>query len=386
LDRAEIRRRNLVKADEMPYTTLTNQRYDSGDYLQALERCLELSGYGRFAEEKEAARAEGRLLGVGISCYVEYTGINSRVFQGRGMVGIAGYDGAHVAISDDGRVTVWTTLPAIGQGSETSFAQVVADELGVDANRVTIARPDTSVGALSGTGTFASRSAVSGAGAILEAGAELRRRLLEDAAYLLEIDPADLEIESGEVRVAGDPESGVAFGDLVSQSRDSDRYRVSARFDPPALAYPYATHVCLVEVDPETGRVEILRYVIVEDCGTVINPVIVEGQVHGATAQGIGGTLLEQLVYGEDGQLLTASLMDYLVPTASELPPFEVDHLAIPAPDGPTGAKGVGEGGTLAPPGALANAVADALGQEFNALPLHPESVAGAARAVLRAS
>jgi aerobic carbon-monoxide dehydrogenase large subunit len=386
IDRAEIRRRNLVRADEMPYATVTNQRYDSGDYLQALERALELSGYERFPAEQREAWRNGRRLGLGISCYVEYTAINSRVFQGRGMVGIAGYDGAHVSVADDGRVTIWTTLPAIGQGSETTFAQLVADELGVDAERVTIARPDTSVGKLHGTGTFASRSAVSGAGAILEAGAEVRRRLLEDAGAHLEIDPADLEIERGEVRVVGSPAHSVSFGELVAQSQDPDRYRVSAQYDPPALAYPYATHVCVVEVDAGTGHIAILRYVIVEDCGTVINPLIVEGQVHGATAQGIGGALFEELVYGEDGQLLTASLMDYLVPTASELPVFEVDHLAIPSPDSPTGAKGVGEGGTLGPPGALANAVGDALGHEFNELPLRPEPVAAAARAALRAT
>jgi aerobic carbon-monoxide dehydrogenase large subunit len=381
IDRAEIRRRNLVRADDMPYVTVTNQRYDSGDYVQALERALEIAGYEGFAAEQRAARRQGRLLGLGISCYVEYTAINSRVFQGRGMVGIAGFDGAHLAVSDDGRVTVWTTMPAIGQGSETTFAQLVADELGVDADRVTIARSDTSVGTLHGTGTFASRSAVSGAGAVLQAGAEVRRRLLEDAGERLEIDPGDLEIEGGAVQVVGSPSRSLSFGELVAKAGDPDRYRVSAQFDPPALAYPYATHVCVVEVDAGTGRVAILRYVIVEDCGTVINPVIVEGQIHGATAQGIGGALFEELVYGEDGQLLTASLMDYLVPTASELPAFEVDHLAIPAPDSPIGAKGVGEGGTLAPPGALANAVADALGHELNELPLRPELVRSAVRA-----
>jgi aerobic carbon-monoxide dehydrogenase large subunit len=384
IDRAEIRRRNLVRASDMPYATVTHQRYDSGDYPQALERALELADYPRFATEQQAARREGRLLGLGISCYVEYTAINSRVFQGRGMVGIAGYDGAHVTVSDDGRVTVWTTLPPIGQGTDTTFAQLVADELGVDADRVTIARPDTSVGKLRGTGTFTSRSAVSGAGAILQAGAEVRRRLLADAGERLEIDPADLVVAGGEIRVAGSPTHAVSFGELVAQSHDPDRYRVSAQFDP-TVAYPYATHLCVVEVDAGTGCIAILRYVIVEDCGTVINPLIVTGQIHGATAQGIGGALFEELVYDEDGQLVTASLMDYLVPTASELPAFEVDHLAIAAPDSPIGAKGVGEGGTLAPPGALANAVTDALGREFNELPLRPEQVRAAARAALGA-
>jgi aerobic carbon-monoxide dehydrogenase large subunit len=379
IDRAEIRRRNLVAVDEMPYTTLTRQRYDSGDYVQALERALELAGYDELEQLQASGRAEGRLIGLGIACYVEYTSINSQVFHGRGMVGIAGYDGAHVAIEDDGRVKVWTTLPGIGQGSDTTFGQLVADALGISADDVTIARPDTAVGGLHGTGTFASRSAVSGVGAILAAGTEVRRRLLDDAADELEIDKDDLELADGKVRVRGVPSRSLSFAHLQGRAEDPDRYRISARFDPPALAYPYATHVCVVEVDPGTGDPRILRYVIVEDCGTVINPLIVEGQVHGATAQGIAGSLLEEIVYDEDGQLLTASLMDYLVPTASELPTFVVDHLAIPAPNSPIGAKGVGEGGTLGPPGALANAVSDALGCECNALPLRPEALRAAA-------
>ncbi|MFL5818795.1 MAG: xanthine dehydrogenase family protein molybdopterin-binding subunit [Conexibacter sp.] len=379
IDRAEIRRRNLLTRDELPRVTPTSQRYDSGDYPAALERALELADYSGHLERRDAARAEGRLSGLGISCYVEYTGVNSNVFQGRGMVGIAGYDGAHVALEESGTVRVWTTLPAIGQGNETTFAQVVADAVGTDVERVAIALPDTSVGGLHGTGTFASRSAISGSGAIIEAGGELRRRLLEDAAERLDTSPGELELRGDEVGVVGSPERAIALRDLLADA-PPERYRVSATFDPPALAYPYATHVVEVEVDPDVGSVEIVRYVIVEDCGTVINPLVVEGQIHGATAQGIGGALLEELVYGEDGQLITASLMDYLVPTASEMPAFEVDHLAIPAPDNPTGVKGVGEGGTLAPPGALANAVGDAVGHEMNELPLRPETVRAAAQ------
>lgn len=378
LEPAEIRRRNLVTAGDMPHTTLTNQRYDSGDYVRALELALEAADHAGFPERKRTARAEGRLIGMGIGCYVEYTGINSRVFQGRGMVGIDGRDGAHVQLTEDGHARVWSTLPGIGQGSDTAFTQLVADELGLDPADVEIARPDTSVGGLRGTGTFASRSAISGGGALAEAGAELRRRLMEDVAEELEVAPRDLRVEGGRVSVAGDPSHAVGIGELVA--RDPARFRVSSLYDPPAIAYPYATHVCEIEVDPGTGGVRIHRYVIVEDCGTVINPLIVEGQIHGATAQGIAGALLEELVYDEDGQLVTASLMDYLLPTASELPDFEVGHLATPAPDTPLGAKGVGEGGTLAPPGALANAVSDALGEEFNALPLRPETLRAAAR------
>jgi carbon-monoxide dehydrogenase large subunit len=383
LDPADVRRRNLVSVDEMPYATVTNQHYDSGDYLEALERALEAIGYPAFRDAQRAARAEGRLLGLGLSCYVEYTGINSRVFTGRGMVGIAGYDAAHVVLDGEARATVWTTMPPIGQGVETTFAQMTADELGLELDAVAIARADTSVGNLHGTGAFASRTAISGGGAIRDACAELRRRLREDAGDRLEVDPGDLEVVRGEVRVAGSPGSAVSVAEVVAGASDAERYRVSATFDPPAIAYPYATHACIVEVDPDTGGVAIARYVVVEDCGTVINPVIVDGQIHGAVAQGIGGTLHEALIYDADGQLMTASLMDYLVPTASDLPHLEIGHLSIPAPGSPNGAKGVGEGGTLAPPGALANAVSDALGAEFNALPLAPERVAAAAARAL---
>jgi carbon-monoxide dehydrogenase large subunit len=374
LDPAEIRRRNLLRPEDMPHLTLTNQRYDSGDYPAALEAALDKFGYEEMRGEVEAMRAEGRQVGIGISSYVEYTAINSKVFQGRGMTGIPGSDGAHIAVELNGRLGLWTTLPAIGQGSATTFAQLVADAFATSPDEVDVHRSDTGIGRLNGTGTFASRSAVAGAGAIARAAAELKERLCADAAPLLKVPPEELEIAGGEVRVRGAEDAGIALRELVAD-RPPERYRVSAEFDPPNLAYPYATHVCMVEVDPEIGGLEILRWVIVEDCGKVINPIIVEGQIHGATAQGIGGTTLEQLVYDESGQLLTSSFMDYLLPTASDIPNFEVGHLETPAPGEHGGAKGVGEGGTLAPPGAIANAVSDALGREFNQLPLAPESL-----------
>lgn len=378
LDPADIRRRNLLGADELPYVTVTGQRYDSGDYPQALERALTAIDYEGFRRRQGATRERSRRLGVGISCYVEYTAPNSHVFSGRGMVGIAGYDGAHVAIDSDGRAVVWTTLPPIGQGVETTFAQIAADELGMPVESVRVAQADSSVGDLHGTGAFASRSAVSGGGAIRDACLEVRHRMFEDASAQLEADVRDLEIVDRSVQVVGSPASRVPIAELVAAA-DGERYRVSATFDPPAVAYAYATHAAIVEVDPQTGWIDIQRYVIVEDSGVVINPLILEGQIHGAVAQGIGGVLYENLVYGADGQPLTGSLMDYLVPTASDLPHLEIGHLCIPAPGSPNGAKGVGEGGTLAPPGAITNAVADALDVEISALPLTPERVAAAA-------
>jgi carbon-monoxide dehydrogenase large subunit len=378
LDRAEIRRRNLIARDELPYQTLTRQVYDSGDYRAALELALDAVDYPSFEEEQRRARADGRLLGLGISCYVEPTGMNSAVFKARGMVGIEGFDGAHVAIEADGSFVVWTTTPAIGQGSTTTFAQLVADALGVDVATVRVERSDTGIGGLEGTGTFASRSAVSGGGAAIRASEELRRRLLEDAADRLEAAIGDLEIADGKVRVSGSPSSAVPVVELVADGAE-DRYAVTAQWDPPSVAYPYATHVCVVEVDPETGGVEILRYVVAEDCGPPINPTIVEGQIHGATAQGIAEALYEWMAYDEDDQVQSTSFMDYLVPTAAEIPNLAITHLETPSPSG-WGLKGVGEGGTVGAPAAIANAVSNAVGAELNELPLLPPTIRAAAQ------
>ncbi len=366
IDSAEVRRRNLLGPDELPHVSLTGQRYDSGDYPRALERAIEQIGYDGVGRPEPGP--DGRVRAIGLSCYVEYTGINSAVFQGRGMVGIAGYDAAHVEIGPGGRARLWTTLPAIGQGTATTFAQQLSDELDLPLDDVVVERPDTAVGGLHGTGTFASRSAISGGGAIHRAVETLLADAAERAADRLGVPAESLAYAAGAFSTATER---VTLGALAAGSREGV-LSASGEFDPPVPSYPYATHACEVAVDLETGAVELVRYVIVEDCGTVLNPLIVEGQVHGATTQGIGGTLYEELVYNEDGQLVTGSLMDYLVPTATEIPRFEVDHLVTPAPDQVLGAKGVGEGGTLAPPGAIANAVSAALGREFNALPLRP--------------
>jgi carbon-monoxide dehydrogenase large subunit len=379
MDRAEMRRRNFVAPADLPYLSVTNQRYDSGDYALALSRALDAIGYGDFPERQSSARRDGKLLGLGIASYVEYAGMGSATFHGRGMVAIAGNDRAWMRVEPDGTIAVWTTLPAIGQGVDTTFAQMTAAALGTEPDAIRVERSDTAAGPGGGTGTFASRSAVAGGGAIAIAGRELRERLLADAAERLEVSPGDLEISGRRVAVKGSPSRGVDLAELAALS--PERTRAEASFDPPLPTYPYASHACIVEVDAETGAVQLLSYVVAEDCGTIVNPLIVEGQAHGAVAQGIGGTLYEAIVYDEAGQMTTASLMDYLVPTAMELPYVELDHLEIPAPDSQDGVKGVGEGGTLAPPGAIANAVSNALGVELNELPLTPERVRTAALA-----
>ena len=361
--------------------THTNQHYDSGDYPRALECALRAIGYDDFAAERTGAAAQGRLLGLGLSCYVEPTGMNSRVFEARGMVGVEGFDGAHVAVTASGDVSVWTTTPTVGQGADTTFAQLVADELALEPGRVLVAKADTSVGGLAGTGTFASRSAVSTGGALVRAAAELHDRLRSDGARRLDATPNEVELEGGAVHGAG---GSVSFAELFAAA-EPGRYAVSAQWDPPAVAYPYATHACVVEVDADTGGVTILRYAIVDDCGRVINPLVVAGQVHGATAQGIAEAIFESVVYDADGQPQNASLMDFLVPTAAELPAFRLEHLETPAPTTVNGVKGVGEGGTIGAAGAVANAVCDAVGVQLNEIPLHPEIVREAARRTLRA-
>jgi aerobic carbon-monoxide dehydrogenase large subunit len=379
VDRAEIRRRNLITSAELPYETVMHQRYDSGNYTLALERALAMIGYDGFAEEQARARSEGRVLGLGIASYVEYAGMGSAVFHGRGMIGIAGLDRAWLTLEPDGTVTVTTTLPAIGQGLATTFAQLTAASIGLEPSSIRVAQPDTAAGPGGGTGTFASRSAIVGGGAIKAGAEELVRRLLEAASDQLEVAVEDLELRRGHVGVKGSPGRQLSFSEL--SQNDPARYRVEGMFDPETTAYPYATHACVVEVDPETGEVRMLRYVVAEDCGRIINPLVVEGQAHGAVAQGVGGALYESIVYDEEGQLVTGSLMDYLVPGATELMSLELAHLEIPAPGSPNGAKGVGEGGTLAPGPAIANAVSDALGVEFNELPLTPERVRKGANA-----
>jgi carbon-monoxide dehydrogenase large subunit len=376
LDPAAVRRRNLIGVDELPYVSATHQPYDNGDYRRALDMALERIGYDDLAERKRTAAAAGRRLGVGLACYVEPTGMPSQVFKMRGMVGIEGFDSAHMAVEEDGRIRVWTTTPSIGQGTGTTMAQLAAEALGVESEQITVEHSDTGAAELAGTGTFASRSAVSAGGAVSAAGATIRERLLDDAAERLEASQADLEIVDGAVRVVGSPGASVAIADLVASA--PERFRVSATFDPPQTVYPYATHACVVSVDEETGAVEVERYVIAEDCGRIINPMIVEGQVHGAVAQGLGGALYEAHDYDPDGQLRTASLLDYVVPGATEVPELELLHLELPTPVTESGVKGVGEGGTIAPAAAIANAVGDALGVEFNSFPVKPEQVAAA--------
>jgi aerobic carbon-monoxide dehydrogenase large subunit len=361
IDPAEIRRRNYIRPDELPYDFGMPYRdgnplvYDTGDFPEALEKALEAAGYKQFRAEQPALRARGIHRGIGISGYVEGTAIGP-------------YEGATVKLDLAGRVLVATGAINSGQGHETSFAQIAADALGVPLDWVTVIGGDTAAVPF-GVGTFASRSAVTAGNSIADACREVRTKLARAAGAMLEAAPDDIEIEDGRAFVKGAPGSAVDLARVVQASIPtfakpgvaSPDFEASAYHHVPTVTYASAVHVAQVEVDPATGGVKLLRYVVAHDCGRVINPIIVDGQVHGGVAQGVGGALFEEMVYDETGQLLTGSLMDYAIPKADDLPPIETVHLEFPSPRNPLGVKGLGEGGAISPPAAIANAVEDAL-------------------------
>jgi carbon-monoxide dehydrogenase large subunit len=382
LDRGDIRRVNYIPPERFPFETATGLRYDSGNYRTALDLALERIGYDGFESEQRRAAEQGRTIGLGFASYVEWTGTNSETYRMRGMRTVRGYDAGRVSLNEDGTFSVWTSCPAIGQGVATTFAQIVAEHLGVGFELVHTQLLDTSQ-APRGSGTFASRSAISAGGALISISQQLRQRLVALAADMLEARPEDIVIDGSRAFVRGSPSRGVGLAELHARG-EPGQLDIAEPYDPEHTAYPYATHACVVEIDGVTGDLTILRYVVVEDCGPEINPIVVEGQVHGATAQGIGGTMFEALRYGPDGQPLTASFMDYLVPGSCEMPTLLVEHLETPARGLRAGHKGVGEGGTLAPGPALANAVTNALGVEVDVLPIMPEWLATAARARAR--
>jgi carbon-monoxide dehydrogenase large subunit len=361
MDPAEIRRKNYIRADElpwefgMPYRDGNPLVYDSGDFPAALESALAAAGYDAFRREQPALRARGVWRGIGISGYVEGTAIGP-------------FEGAHLKLDLTGRVQVATGAVNSGQGHETAFAQVAADALGVPLEWVTVTGGDTAAVPF-GIGTFASRSGVTAGNSIADAARQVRAKLLAAAATLLEAAPDDVEIEDGKAFVRGAPDSAVELGKVIQASIPtfarpgvaSPDFEASAYHHVPTVTYASAVHVAQVEVDPGTGHVVLLKYVVAHDCGRVINPTIVEGQVHGGVAQGVGGALFEEMAYDAEGQLLTGTLMDYLVPAATDLPRIDTVHLEYPSPRNPLGMKGLGEGGAISPPAAIANAIDDAL-------------------------
>jgi carbon-monoxide dehydrogenase large subunit len=382
IDPGELRRRNMLRADELPYRTSTGQLYDSGSYIESLDKALEVVGYEDFRAEQERLRGEGRYLGLGISSYVEQTAWGSDSAAQAGTP-LPSHDNSTVTVDPSGKVTVAVSVSGHGQGHETSLAQVAADGLGVDIHDVVVLHGDTASTPY-GLGTYASRSAVIGGATVARASADVRRQILRVAGNMLEASPEDLVIEDGKIAVVGAPARMKTFGEVAfaaywdADVRADEPLLTATRFYDPPATYSNGCVIVLAEVDADTGAIDLQRVVAVEDCGTVINPMIVEAQVHGAITQGIGGALLEHLVYSDEGQPQTTTYLDYLVPTATEIPNIEVHHLESPSPFSVGGIKGMGEGGQIAAPAAVANAVADALapfGAKVARLPLSPDYV-----------
>jgi CO/xanthine dehydrogenase Mo-binding subunit len=364
LDRLAIRERNLIQPHEFPYDVgivsrdNSPRRYDSGNYPECLRRAAAAIDWAGFAAERERARAAGRALGIGLALFVEDTGLGP-------------YEGIRVRVDPRGQVFVFSGTSSQGQAHETTLAQIVADGLSVPMEQITVVPGDTD-GIPQGVGTFASRVAVLAGSSAAQAAADVRKKALAVAAAELEAAPEDLTIEDGVISVRGAPGRGLSLAAVATiASAPRPGYALPGGMDPGLEAsgfvrvlqstYSSGAHAAVVEVDPEIGTVRLLRYVAVDDCGVMINPMIVEGQVHGGIAHGVGNALLEEIVYDASGQMVTATLMDYALPRASDVPSFEVHHVVTPSPLNPLGVKGAGEGGTLPAPAAIGNAVADAL-------------------------
>lgn len=388
LDPADVRLRNYVQPDEFPYTSAGGLVFDSGSYVESLRRLLEMLDYEQLRGEQRRLWEHGRYLGIGLCCFNEQTGVGAGAGSRRGSHVNMGYEPVTVRFDPSGRVTVYAATFSHGQGHETTLAQLAADELGVPLSDIAVVQGDTT-SVPYGFGTFASRSAVLAGGATIKAATTVRDKVCRIAAHWLEASPQDLELEGGRVRVRGASERSVTIRE-VARAAYLESHRLPADEEPGLEAterytgppgtgtYSNAAHAAVVEVDTETGVISLLRYLAVEDCGKVINPLIVEGQVVGGVAQGIGGAMYEHLVYDEQGQLLTTAFLDYLVPTANEIPTIELDHLETPSPFTIGGIKGMGESGTVGPGAAIANAVTDALapfGVRVTSLPLDPQRV-----------
>jgi len=397
LDRTVVRERNFIQPAEMPYDhglLFQDGRpliYDSGDFPASLAKLRELVGWEEFEAYRERARAEGRRVGIGIGCYVEGTGVGP-------------YEGAHIRVDTDGTVVVSTGLTSQGQGHHTMFGQLVADELGVPFERVRVTTGDTRRFKYA-VGTFASRTAVMSGSAVALTARKVRAKALKIAAEALEAAEDDLEIVDGVVRVKGAPDSQIDLGTVAVLSNplryafDAAAERATqfaapadpaappvapdeepglegtAYYSPPRSTFANGMHAVIVETDPETAQIAILRYCVVHDCGPMINPLIVEGQIHGGVAQGVGGALYERMVYDESGQLLNASFMDFLMPYVTEVPSIVIDHLETPSPLNPLGVKGLGEAGVIPASAAIASAIEDAEGYRIDAMPISPSQL-----------
>jgi carbon-monoxide dehydrogenase large subunit len=408
IDPAEVRRRNFPGADEFPFHVATGLEYDSGNYEAALDKAQALIGYDKLREEQQQARAEGRLMGIGVSTYVEICALGPSQAMPAG-----GWESATVRIEPTGKVTVLTGASPHGQGQETSFAQIAADELGVNLEDVTVIHGDTGI-VQYGIGTFGSRATAVGGTAVLIAIQKLKEKANRIAAHMLKADAGQLAFESGryslpaaQAAVVGESDPVVPVGEapagalpepetnggtsvsiqdvalaahLAKELPPDTEPGLSATyfFEPKNFTFPFGTHIAVVELERETGDIKLKRYVAVDDCGKVINPMLVEGQLHGGIVQSIGQALFEEVVYDEQGQLITGTLMDYALPRASHIPLLELERTETPSPVNPLGVKGVGEAGTIGATPAIVGAIVDALapfGVKHLDMPIKPEAI-----------
>jgi carbon-monoxide dehydrogenase large subunit len=385
LDPTALRLKNFPQPKEFPYTTITGLTYDSAKYPESLARALKLSGYDELRRRQKSGWKSGKYYGIGIATYVEICAIGPSAATPAG-----GWESGTVRIEPTAKVTLLTGASPHGQGEETTFAQLVADELGIDPDDVNVIHGDT-LAVPYGIGTFGSRATAVGGTAAYMATQKLKTKMATLAAHLLGVKPADITIGRGRLS-AKDGKKSISFGELVMAAYTARNIppgfepglEATHFFEPSNFTFPFGCHVCAVEVDPETGAVKIEKYVAVDDCGNVINPMLVDGQIHGGIAQGMGQAMWEEAIYNDDGQLVTGTLMDYAIPKAHLLPEFTLDRTVTPSPVNPMGVKGVGEAGTIASTPCVVNAVCDALaplGVRHIDMPLKPERVWNAIRA-----
>jgi len=369
MDPAALREKNFIQPDEFPFTNNFGLIYDSGNYQGTLDRAKELVGYDALRQQQAQGRQTGKYLGIGLSTWVEICGFGPSAATAPATGGLALVESAQVRIHPTGSAQVFVGTHAHGQGHDTTFAQIAADTLGLPYDSIEIRHGDTAEGPAFGYGTYGSRSLAVGGMAVRVSSQQIVAKAQKIAAHLLEASPDDVIFEQGRFHVRGNPTSGKTMGEVAFAAYGANLplgadhgLEATSYFDPPNFVWPFGAHICVVEVDPATGNVEIQKYVGVDDCGTIINPMVVEGQLQGGIAQGIAQALYEEVAYDpETGQLMTGSLLDYLVPTCNEIPTPVLDRTITPSPTNELGVKGIGEAGTIAASAAVINAVVDAL-------------------------
>jgi carbon-monoxide dehydrogenase large subunit len=384
VDPVEVRRKNFVRAEDQPFTTLLGLTYDSGDYTVTLDKALEIVDYKGFRKEQAEKRKQGKYLGIGVTTYIEICGLGPAAAT-QAATGVSLWGMSVVNVHFTGKATVIIGSSPHGQGHETTYAQVAADVLGIPVEDIDVKHGDTDIGPM-GMDTYGSRSTAMDGNAVHISAMKVQEKAKKIAAHLLEAAEADVVYENGKAFVKGTPSKSITIQEIAMAAFQTNRIpkgmegglEATTFFDPTNFVWPFGAHIAVVEVDADTGGTKILRYVAVDDCGTRINPMVVDGQLHGGIAQGIGQALFEETVYDEAGQLRSGSLTDYLIPTAPDLPSFELEATVTPSPVNPLGTKGIGEAGTIAASATVMNAVVDALapfGVKDVSMPATPEKV-----------